>query len=430
MLNAANAVVDEAQPDDQPQPAEQLQAAVEPILDTEPPPGSHQFLKGIVQARKQAGRKATGVLWDLIRLSIARRRIFNPERYFHFRLFEYGSKQRASMDAFVDHQQRHSINQNSNCETHKDHAINHKQYLETILRESGMPVVRTQAILRSEGLSIGKIHAGKNAAMNYLRSDTNYPAFGKPVDGSLSLGVASIDNYDAASDSLLLSSGRRAAVTQFVDEAIEHYGDYGYLIQSRLKQQAELESAVGRAISCVRIVTLRDSASPKALYAVWKISAESSAADNIWREGNLCAAVDLETGRVTRCRGGEGVDCVEHELHPVTGAQLIGMRLPFWKEVLAVAQNASEIMSYTDIIGWDIAITDDGPVIVEGNTNPDHGLYQFANQQGLLETEFGEALVGSGKSKRKAVEAKAKAKTKRELRQQRKHIMEQGFKLD
>lgn len=36
------------------------------------------------------------------------------------------------------------------------------------------------------------------------------------------------------------------------------------------------------------------------------------------------------------------------------------------------------------MIGWDIAITQDGPVIIEGNDNMDIDLPQACNERGLL----------------------------------------------
>ena len=61
------------------------------------------------------------------------------------------------------------------------------------------------------------------------------------------------------------------------------------------------------------------------------------------------------------------------ERHPDTGAPIAGHRLPCWAETMALATAALDAAHDRPSIGWDVAITDDGPVLVEGNTlsNPD-----------------------------------------------------------
>lgn len=404
--------------------------SVEPIFQTDAPSGTYQFLKGLVQARKQAGRKGFGVLLDLIRLSVAKRRVYDPERYFHFRLFEYGSSRSDEMKAFLDHRDRSDMNTDANYLALKDHAVDQKQYLEAVLRDAGVAVVHTQAILRSSGHACGKILTSTDQAQRFLRTEAKYPAFGKPVDGSMSMGAANLECYLPQEDALQLSDGRQVPLEKFVEEALGHYGEYGYMIQTRLSQHPDLQAVVGDSISCVRVVSHRNDDGIRNLYAVWKISAQNSVADNIWREGNLCAAVDVVTGEVLRCRSGEGVDCQDIEQHPITGVPIVGLRLPDWNRVLEIVKDASTLMSYTDLIGWDVAMTDRGPVIVEGNTNPEHGLYQLANQEGLLSTDFGRDLITYGKAKRSQQLAKAKATIRKERDQHTKHIIKQGFSLD
>ena len=61
--------------------------------------------------------------------------------------------------------------------------------------------------------------------------------------------------------------------------------------------------------------------------------------------------------------------------HPDTGFRFAGFEVPYFPEVLAAAKNAAAHVPH-ELIGWDIAVTEAGPVIIEGNTVPesaDHG---------------------------------------------------------
>lgn len=53
--------------------------------------------------------------------------------------------------------------------------------------------------------------------------------------------------------------------------------------------------------------------------------------------------------------------------HPDTGVKLQGFRLPMWDKVKQLAMDAHAVLSDIDSIGWDIAITPTGPIIVEAN---------------------------------------------------------------
>ena len=56
---------------------------------------------------------------------------------------------------------------------------------------------------------------------------------------------------------------------------------------------------------------------------------------------------------------------------------MIGFRIPNWDIVMRQAVKAAELVPEMNIIGWDIAITKDGPVIIEGNEYPSYGLVQY-----------------------------------------------------
>ena len=111
-------------------------------------------------------------------------------------------------------------------------------------------------------------------------------------------------------------------------------------------------------------------------------------ADNYWRAGNLLAQVQMESGRILRVTSGAGLEARNHLTHPDTGAALIGFELPQWNAMKQLALDGARVMRHVSLIGWDIACTDKGPVIVEMNETPDFFLVQFADRRGILDDEF------------------------------------------
>lgn len=54
--------------------------------------------------------------------------------------------------------------------------------------------------------------------------------------------------------------------------------------------------------------------------------------------------------------------------HPATGARIEGSPLPFFAQAVALAVRAHELAGIPAAIGWDIALTPAGPVLLEGNS--------------------------------------------------------------
>lgn len=58
------------------------------------------------------------------------------------------------------------------------------------------------------------------------------------------------------------------------------------------------------------------------------------------------------------------------ERHPDTGVVFDGFEVPFFHEALMVARQAAEMVPVS-VAGWDVAISHDGPVLIEGNADYD-----------------------------------------------------------
>jgi hypothetical protein len=270
--------------------------------------------------------------------------------------------------------------------------VQDKILLEVVLRELGLSATTTQAVVAPRRF-LGRIRTITAAPEleAFLRDEAVYPLFAKPIHGSRSVGSVMIEEVDRAAGTVLLGNGRRCALGQLVKEMLEdHRG--GVAIQSMVAQHPALSGIVGRAVGTVRVVTVRDGQTPRLLYAAWKIPSPSAMSDNFWQDGSMLGAVDAETGAITRCIRGKGLDAEEIAEHPVSHQPLVGVRLPNWTETCQLATNAHAIFPELGILGWDVAISDRGPVIIECNGNPHHSIYQLASGRGLLNADFAPTL--------------------------------------
>jgi hypothetical protein len=239
--------------------------------------------------------------------------------------------------------------------------------------------------------------------LHFLRNTKDYPLFGKPVDETRSLGSMALDGYDTASDSVIALNGRKLPLAAFVAEVARHF-QAGYMLQPRVVPHTAVRAVAGERLATVRVVTICTNDGPKLFRAAWKIPAGPNVADNFWRSGNLLATLDLNTGRVTRAVRGAGPMQQQVTQHPDSGVELIGFEVPNWPKIISVALEAAATLYEVPLIGWDIAPTDDGALIVEPNFTPDFDLPQLADRRGILDDQFKAFLADCQVARRAAKE--------------------------
>lgn len=151
---------------------------------------------------------------------------------------------------------------------------------------------------------------------------------------------------------------------------------HGTVIQERVRGHPELERLSGSPfLQTVRCFTILDrDGEPHLLQAVLKLIAGTNFVDNFQygATGNLIAPVSLEDGVLERAltpnpRGGFS----EVQRHPDTGAVISGFQLPAWREMHDLALLAARRFAPLRLVGWDIASTWAGPILIEGNWNSD-----------------------------------------------------------
>jgi hypothetical protein len=277
----------------------------------------------------------------------------------------------------------------------------------------GFPVIPTLAVL-AIGLRVDKkgVLRTEQELRDFLADDGNYPLFGKPTEGFQSLGSLALRRCHAADGVLETLDGRHVTIDAAVADILANYAQ-GYVFERFVAPHPDIEALCGERLPTARIVTINADGAPTVFRACWKIPAAGNAADNFWRGGNLLARIDVANGEVLRAVSGAGLDMVEHACHPDTGAALVGFRIPHWRAMVDTAVEAARLMQHVGLIGWDVASTNAGAVIVEMNERPDFFLPQFADARGVLDQEF---IAFMAAQKRRS--ADNQARNRRELKDQ------------
>lgn len=238
-----------------------------------------------------------------------------------------------------------------------------------------------------------------DAASSLPRSDL----FSKPSDGTGGHGSERW-RYEAGPDGEARWIGRdgrpRSAaglLEELAHRSLTLAGKYGkasrrMLLQPCLRNHRDLLALTPAGLCTVRLVTYRaPGGGARALRAMYKMPTGDSPADNFCY-GGIIAPVDLATGRVGPAVRRRGRVLVPVERHPDTGTPIDGHRLPHWAETVALGVRALDVARGRPSIGWDIAITDDGPVLVEGNTLSNPDVAQVPSGDPLSDTPYPGAL--------------------------------------
>ena len=245
----------------------------------------------------------------------------------------------------------------------------------------GVPTVPVLAVVREDGVDGLR-------SLDQLALDL----FVKPVDGK---GGRGAHRWDYLGNGLHRSSdGKQLDTMGMLFSIAAESWSGARMIQPRIRNHPDLEPLNNDALATVRGLTcLNESGDPELLGAVLRMAiGDNHVVDNL-HAGGIAAAVGLDSGRLGPASN-LGMDCSLGWLgrHPTSGAQIAGFRLPHWEEFRAFTEGAHRAFSDRIMVGWDVAITPQGLILVEGNGAPDLDIMQRAYRRGWMTSRLGQLL--------------------------------------
>lgn len=153
------------------------------------------------------------------------------------------------------------------------------------------------------------------------------------------------------------------------------------LVEEFVVQHPDLMKISPSGLNTVKVITQLNDGYVEILGTRLRITVNSTV-DNM-AAGNLAAPVDSETGVVYGSGVYSDITKNDVDVHPVTGVRIIGFKVPYWGKVLDMARNAALFTADNRSVGWDIAITSEGPELIEGNHNWCKLLWQMPVRKGL-----------------------------------------------
>lgn len=149
------------------------------------------------------------------------------------------------------------------------------------------------------------------------------------------------------------------------------------LCEEVLLQHPGLSAIYPGSVNTLRVITILLDGQVHLVASLLRVGNGGRVVDN-FNNGGMVVPFDPVTGAISK----PAVDKAGHvyDRHPVTGFVFAGAVLPLWEECKALISAAAKVVPSVRYVGWDIAVTPDGPVLVEGNQFPGHDIYGLPAQ--------------------------------------------------
>lgn len=257
--------------------------------------------------------------------------------------------------------------------------INHPRY-ETVSQNKVCEKAMLELFSIPTAPFLGFFHdlTGRTADGKPLRSTEDFLALlanhkGKIVaikrpEGARGIGFDLIDIINPETGEVFSRAlQKQLSASQYLATKADEFDDLGVHIEGYIEQHPEMAALNPSSVNTMRLWVRQTKKDIQVRSGVLKVGSRNSLSDyNLDKAGGLYAPINLENGtlREVHVRPGPESERVDPDV-------LTGFTIPFWKESLELAKQCLAIFPETRLAGMDVAITADGPCIVELNNQPD-----------------------------------------------------------
>ncbi len=213
-----------------------------------------------------------------------------------------------------------------------------------------------------------------------LSSNMDMATFQKFVQNHQQLIIKPVDGWEGDGVRLLDISDSKQSVEEHFSVLKKEY----VLIEERIIQHPQMQFG-NTSVNTIRVYTAYDSNHKQAVVVktVVRVGVGNSIVDNS-HSGGCAYEVDTHLGIITSPSYEANGDV--HIVHPYTNICMLGRKIPHWDKVIELCKEAASMLPQVAFIGWDVAIKEDGPILIEGNHDPDLDMVEFVGSYGYYNT--------------------------------------------
>jgi len=284
----------------------------------------------------------------------------------------------------------HVYRDNLNREGSRDDVIDKNKFCH-IMMQHDLNVAQTLFSISRDQLIKDKNEnlIGFNEFRKMLQESKEESFFIKPYNGG---SGRDIYKMSLCSQNISINSNVIHGESDLYSNLFGKIGCDEYIVQNSIRQHELMNKINFYSVNTIRIDTLIIDNDVFHNAALLRIGNKESYTDN-WTGGGFIVNIDLDSGILdshakTKAKYGR----LDVEEHPISGFRFKGVKIPFWPEVKELARSAAFVLKPLKFLGWDIAITSDGPIIIEAN----HDFSIFMSQEalkGLRKAPIGQLML-------------------------------------
>ncbi len=202
----------------------------------------------------------------------------------------------------------------------------------------------------------------------------------KPLDLSCGNGI------------MIVESDEHKCFTTWFSELLSQYGGK-FIAEELIVRTDAMANLHPSSVNTVRVPTILTDDEVLIVNPFFRVGQGGNCVDNAGAGGIICS-VDKDSGEVFAAADEHGRRFTEH---PQTSERLVGFQIPKWEEAKELVRELAKVVPSNRYTGWDIALTDEGWVLVEANRRGQFVL-QIASQIG-----FRKAINGILKRLKKSI---------------------------
>jgi hypothetical protein len=165
------------------------------------------------------------------------------------------------------------------------------------------------------------------------------------------------------------------------------------IVQPRLRNHPSIEPFSNGALCTLRVISYHLPKTRPALFqSCFRMPVGMGEADN-FNAGGIAAGVS-ERGTLGVAVG-KDVRAGLFTHHPDTQTRIEDVDLPYWQQMVDLALLTHKRLGGPCFVGWDIALTINGPIVLEGNDKFGVDLAQMPQGQPLGETKYAQIVTAA-----------------------------------
>lgn len=187
--------------------------------------------------------------------------------------------------------------------------------------------------------------------------------------------------YDQKEETFKIQTGEVLDLKSFVSrlDTLRPNALSGYLIEEMIMLHPELSELTAGGVSSARLVSLKDTRGNVSIYTCFVRFGLRNGKTDHTDSGSYYGKIDNESGKVISIYSTKERPFKKTQFHADSNKDML-IQMPYWNESKDLVLRAARITPGINLCGWDVVISNTGPVLIEGNVGV--GIYVHQSLDG------------------------------------------------